>query len=1113
MAMQHDEQGFLLGQKVDRDNLLTALGDIVDELKVISRKLDGDVGAPVKAGLESAKATSDALPYTPPIDKSTAPKDPSGSDNSGRFVGAKTPGSQAANSVQETPSDIKVVVERDEAPAGRPGAPEKPIIATPVMANKDSQSTPTVAVPLPGKGVGRNSPEQSPGETAAGSQDSGTVRAESPEMKVTIEHEAAPRQGPGDTPIVATPEAGKSSGRDSSGRFVGAKTPDDEQSNEDEGSAEGSLGTAIGGLSDRLTGAIGSMAVNEESDPAVKAFREVAQPLSRGFGKILGSKGDSGQDRWYRRFWRNMRGTAKREKKHEARVLEQLEDIEQAQGGGKSGSFLGLLFRPILTALGGILAALLPLGLLSKIAGALGLKGLAAKIAPGARTRGPATRAPGAGGPGVSGAPGSRGAAGANAGGPARGGMWSAVRRGGGRILQGAGKLAKRIPLLGTLLSAGLAAKDVYSSESSDMTRKDKDKATGSAVGRGVGGIGGVFAGAAAGAAMGSVVPIIGTAIGGLVGAAVGGWLGESAGDVIGDKMGEWVGDLRDSDIGGSIISAWNTTTDFASHLWGQASSSIEDKWSAVTGKVSETWASIAGVFSGAWDGIAGAITSKWDAVTDSISAGWESALGGMSEAWGKVTGLAEQWWGSVKDTANKANDWVKEKTGVDIAETVSTAGQLVSDTYTGAKDKAGEVITGAKGKIADAGSWLVNSLKKAASTAYEATGVKAGVDAVRKSADHAKGKQALRQAMADSGIVDPTEQASFMGQMDHESAGFTQVEESLNYSPERFLEMFGDRAGISTTEEAGAILAQGDGATGEAMYGGEWGRKNLGNTEEGDGHRFRGRGYTQLTGRDNYTAAGDALGVDLANNPDMAADPDIAAKIATWYWKSKPGVREAAQAGDTEAVTRKINGGTNGLEDRIALTKEYLPEAQSGELNAAPTPASTPQQQVAVTAPEPKDKKSEPEPQVAAVTAQAEKGRDYPSTGNAATDKKIAKARARAAAMKDRYKERQQSPEAASQSAKDAAVQQGSEAMPVTWTAQGSGAPKNSVSASATPKAVKVPSAKSVAVADQPSVSTPMGDKKASGGGREREQRDVSRNISDGRIAHIVTGAYSGMG
>jgi len=934
MAMQHDEQGFLLGQKVERDNLLTALGDIVDELKVISRKLDGDVGAPVKAGLESAKATSDALPYTPPIDKSTASKDPSGSDNSGRFVGAKT--------------------------------------------------------------------------------------------------------------------------------------PDDEQSNEDEGSAEGSLGTAIGGLSDRLTGAIGSMAVNEESDPAVKAFREVAQPLSRGFGKILGSKGDSGQDRWYRRFWRNMRGTAKREKKHEARVLEQLEDIEQAQGGGKSGSFLGLLFRPILTALGGILAALLPLGLLSKIAGALGLKGLAAKIAPGARTRGPATRAPGA----VAGAPGVGGATGANAGRAARGGVGSAVRRGGGKLLSGIGKLTKRIPLLGALLSAGIAAKDVYSSESSDMTRKDKDKATGSAVGRGVGGIGGVTAGAAAGAAMGSVVPIIGTAIGGLVGAAVGGWLGASAGDVIGDKMGEWVGDLRDSDIGGSIISAWNTTTDFASHLWGQASSSIEDKWSAVTGKVSETWASIAGVFSGAWDGIAGAITSKWDAVTDSISAGWESALGGMSEAWGKVTGLAEQWWSSVKDTANKANDWVKEKTGVDIAETVATAGQLVSDTYTGAKDKAGEVITGAKGKLADAGSWLVNSLKKAASTAYEATGVKAGVDAVRKSSDHAEGKQALRQAMADSGIVDPTEQASFMGQMDHESAGFTQVEESLNYSPERFLEMFGDRAGISTTEEAGAILAQGDGATGEAMYGGEWGRKNLGNTEEGDGHRFRGRGYTQLTGRDNYTAAGDALGVDLANNPDMAADPDIAAKIATWYWKSKPGVREAAQAGDTEAVTRKINGGTNGLEDRIALTKGYLPEAQSGDLSA------TPQQQTAATS------EATPAPTIAQKATTGPKAGPVP------------------------YEAEGEGPEEYFSS-------YSSNVNDISFARSGGsfGAPSRPVSASASPKALKIPSTTSVTVAEQPSVSTPMGDKKASGGGREREQRDVSRNISDGRIAHIVTGAYSGMG
>ncbi|WP_346241505.1 glycoside hydrolase family 19 protein, partial [Streptomyces malaysiensis] len=107
-------------------------------------------------------------------------------------------------------------------------------------------------------------------------------------------------------------------------------------------------------------------------------------------------------------------------------------------------------------------------------------------------------------------------------------------------------------------------------------------------------------------------------------------------------------------------------------------------------------------------------------------------------------------------------------------------------------------------------------------------------------------------------------------------SGGLTSLEENLKYQPDKFLSAYGKRAGISTVDEARAILKQGPEATAEAMYGGEWGRKNLGNTEPGDGHRFRGRGFTQLTGRSNYEAASRDLGIDLVNNPDMAADPEV---------------------------------------------------------------------------------------------------------------------------------------------------------------------------------------------------------------------------------------------
>ncbi len=95
-------------------------------------------------------------------------------------------------------------------------------------------------------------------------------------------------------------------------------------------------------------------------------------------------------------------------------------------------------------------------------------------------------------------------------------------------------------------------------------------------------------------------------------------------------------------------------------------------------------------------------------------------------------------------------------------------------------------------------------------------------------------------------------------------------------------------------------------------------GRKDLGNTEPGDGFKYRGRGIFQLTGRANYKKYGDILGIDLVGNPDLAADPKVALRIACEYWKSRK-LNELADKDDCVAITKKINGGTNGLADRKA--------------------------------------------------------------------------------------------------------------------------------------------------------------------------------------------------
>lgn len=93
-------------------------------------------------------------------------------------------------------------------------------------------------------------------------------------------------------------------------------------------------------------------------------------------------------------------------------------------------------------------------------------------------------------------------------------------------------------------------------------------------------------------------------------------------------------------------------------------------------------------------------------------------------------------------------------------------------------------------------------------------------------------------------------------------------------------------------------------------------GRKDLGNTEPGDGKRFKGRGPIQLTGRINYRLFGKELGLDLENDPLQAAKPEVGFRVAGCFWRRK-GLNPLADACDFKTITKRINGGFNGLQDR----------------------------------------------------------------------------------------------------------------------------------------------------------------------------------------------------
>lgn len=146
-----------------------------------------------------------------------------------------------------------------------------------------------------------------------------------------------------------------------------------------------------------------------------------------------------------------------------------------------------------------------------------------------------------------------------------------------------------------------------------------------------------------------------------------------------------------------------------------------------------------------------------------------------------------------------------------------------------------------------------------------------------------------LQKAAIGSGLRGP-ELAQFLAQMKHESWNFGRLKEKPMGKG-----YFEKRYGIQHAPKTAKIL---------------------GNVRPGDGEKYHGRGFVQLTGRDNYRMASEALGMDLLNNPELAARPDIAAKIAVWYWKTrvKPNV---ANFKDTATVTKYINPALRGLKDR----------------------------------------------------------------------------------------------------------------------------------------------------------------------------------------------------
>lgn len=162
---------------------------------------------------------------------------------------------------------------------------------------------------------------------------------------------------------------------------------------------------------------------------------------------------------------------------------------------------------------------------------------------------------------------------------------------------------------------------------------------------------------------------------------------------------------------------------------------------------------------------------------------------------------------------------------------------------------------------------------------------------------------------------------AHFMAQVLHETGGLKVLTESMNYKPDALIALFSrKRISIADAQRLGRTDAHPADQRGIAniLYGGAFGKAQLGNTEPDDGWNFRGTGLLQMTGRDSRTRIGAKLGVDLVNVPENAADPLYLLPIAAEEWSEK-GCNVPADADDVARVTKLINGGNIGLAERTA--------------------------------------------------------------------------------------------------------------------------------------------------------------------------------------------------
>ena len=170
---------------------------------------------------------------------------------------------------------------------------------------------------------------------------------------------------------------------------------------------------------------------------------------------------------------------------------------------------------------------------------------------------------------------------------------------------------------------------------------------------------------------------------------------------------------------------------------------------------------------------------------------------------------------------------------------------------------------------------------------------------------------EALSSVLPEYEIDSPQRVSAFIAQCTHESGGFKRLKENLNYKWESLRKVFPK---YFPTDELAQEYAHKPEQIANRVYGGRMGN---GDESSGDGFRYCGRGLIQLTGRNNYTKFAESIGMAVEEVPALLETFEGAVKSACWFWKTN-NLNQFADAGDILTMTKRINGGTIGLEDRV---------------------------------------------------------------------------------------------------------------------------------------------------------------------------------------------------